>query len=102
MRSATIAVLALFTAVSAIAQQKQPSILDVPALDLSVPESPAFTILGVTPHDVTRPYDIESLGVSLLNATDQHGVLQSGIAMESNPVVALAAPRLLIANYQKN
>ncbi|HYH06319.1 MAG TPA: hypothetical protein VEK11_04580 [Thermoanaerobaculia bacterium] len=99
-----------FSAGFAIAQQpaqpqqppapKTPNVFDAPLLDFSVPESPAFTMLGVTPQDVTKPPDAVGLGVALLNATDQDGVLQSGIAIDSNPYLVFKGPKLTFPNYR--
>jgi hypothetical protein len=82
--------------------QNDPKLLDALPFDPSVPTSPAFTILGVAPKDVTSPPDAEGLGVSLLNATDQNGVLQSGIAIDTNPYLALVGPKLTIGTYNAN
>ena len=55
------------------------------ALDLSVPESPGFTILGLTPQEVTRPTTPREFVTALLNGFDQNGNFQSGIAIDAAP-----------------
>jgi len=67
-------------------------------LDLSVPVSPAFTVLGVTPENVIRPASPRAFAASLLNAVDQNGNLQNGLALD-------AAPFLFgtnLSDYRKN
>jgi len=55
--------------------------------DLSVPESPAFTLLGVTPANVTRPGTPRAFAASLLDAIDKNGTLQNGIAIDTAPLL---------------
>lgn len=105
MRRLTVIILTLifFITVPALSQDEEKEkakLLDAPPLDFSVPESPAFTMLGVTPQDVAKPPDAEGLGVALLNATDQNGVLQSGIAIDTNPYLVFRGPTLTIEDYQ--
>ncbi len=51
-------------------------------VDWAVPESPTFTVLGLTPHTVTRPSHPHELATALLNGIDQNGNLQAGIALD--------------------
>jgi len=59
-------------------------------VDLSVPDSPAFTVLGLTPEEVARPTTARKLATSLLNGVDRNGVLQTGVAIDTVPYLALA------------
>src|ERR1043166_3002452 len=59
-----------------------------------VPDSPAFSILGVTPKNVTRPATPQELGLALLNGADAQGNLQSGLALDVSPFRLLANPTL--------
>ncbi len=69
-------------------------------LDLSIPESPAFAILGVTPQTVLRPSSPRSFATSILNGVDQNGNFQSGIAFDLSPYLLLAGPNLRLREYQ--
>jgi hypothetical protein len=72
----------LGVAVSAHAQQAAAGKL---AIDWAVPESPAFTVLGLTSQTVTRPSTAQQLATSLLNGIDQNGNFQSGVAIDVQP-----------------
>lgn len=52
---------------------------------LQIPETPAFSILEVTPSEVTRPGTGRDLAVGLLQGLDAYGNMQSGIAFEFSP-----------------
>lgn len=69
-------------------------------LDLSVPDSPAFSVLGLTPEEVSRPTTARKLATSLLNGVDRHGVLQSGVAVDLAPYLALAGESLRLNDYR--
>lgn len=70
-------------------------------IDLAVPESPAFTVLGLTPQTVTRPATPRALATSLLNGVDQNGNFQSGLAFDVAPYLVLAGARLQLRDYQR-
>ena len=55
------------------------------AVDLAVPESPAFTVLGLNPQTVTRPSSPLQFATSLLNGVDKNGNFQSGVAIDTQP-----------------
>jgi len=69
-------------------------------IDLAVPESPAFTVLGLTPQTVTRPATPRALATSLLNGVDQNGNFQSGLAFDVAPYLVLAGAQLGLRDYQ--
>jgi hypothetical protein len=58
---------------------------------LTAPESPAFTVLGVAPSEITRPTSPSDFSTFLVNAFDEQGHFQSGLALD-------AAPFLLLGN----
>jgi hypothetical protein len=60
------------------------------ALDLSVPESPGFTILGLNPQTVVRPASPREFATTLLNGLDENGNIQTGIAIDTAPYILLA------------
>jgi hypothetical protein len=72
------------------------------AIDLSIPESPAFTVLGLTPQTVTRPASPRELATSLLNGVDQHGNFQSGLALDLAPYLLFAGDQLGLRDYQRS
>lgn len=72
----------------------------VAAVDLSVPESPAFTVLGVTPQTVVRPTSPRAFATSLLNGVDTNGNFQSGLALDFVPYLLVAGDDLTLKKYQ--
>ena len=85
-------------------QRISPLVLDGPTafsnVDMSVPESPAFTVLGVTPETVIRPTSPRAFATSLLNGVDQNGNFQSGLAMDFVPYLLVAGDDLTLRKYQ--
>jgi hypothetical protein len=71
-------------------------------LDLSVPESPAFTVLGLTPQNVVRPTTPGEFAASLLNGVDANGNLQTGIALDTTPYLTLAGNQLTLSEYRRS
>lgn len=59
-------------------------------LDLSVPESPGFTILGLNPQNVVRPATPREFVTTLLSGLDEHGNFQTGVAIDTAPYLLLA------------
>jgi hypothetical protein len=74
---------------------------EMPNIDLAIPESPAFTVLGVTPQTVTRPTSPRDFATSLLNGVDDKGNFQTGIAFDAVPYMIFAGPNLTLADYNK-
>jgi hypothetical protein len=72
------------------------------SVDMSVPASPAFTVLGVTPETVIRPTSPRAFATSLLNGVDQNGNFQSGLAMDFVPYLLVAGDDLTLNKYQHN
>jgi len=54
-------------------------------LDLSVPDVPAFTALGVSPSTITRPDNVKDLVAAIASAVGSGGSVQSGVALEVSP-----------------
>lgn len=87
-------------------------------LDLSVPESPGFTILGLNPQTVVRPASPREFVATLINGLDNNGNFQTGVAIDTAPYLLLAntlrneeafnpdgtrkIPILSLADYRKN
>jgi hypothetical protein len=69
-------------------------------LDLAVPDSPAFAILGLSPENVVRPATPRDLATTLLNGVDRRGNLQSGIAVDFAPLFLFAGNHLTFNDYK--
>ena len=54
-------------------------------LNFAVPESPAFTVLGLNPEEVNRPATPRDFAAQIINGLDRDGNFQSGVAIELNP-----------------
>ena len=74
--------------------------LSAAMVDLSVPDSPAFSVLGLTPEEIARPTTARKLAASLMNGVDRNGVLQSGVAIDTLPYLALAGHLLELSQYR--
>jgi hypothetical protein len=72
------------------------------AVDWAVPESPAFTVLGVTPETVARPSSVQQLATSLLNGVDRRGNFQSGLALDAQPYLLGYGYRVSWTTYRDN
>jgi|GEM_PF-1297978 len=78
---------------------------DLPILgnvDLAVPESPAFTILGLTPQTVVRPASPKEFATALLNGVDDHGNFQSGLAVDAVPYLIFFGDGISLYDYNRN
>jgi hypothetical protein len=69
-------------------------------VDLSVPQSPAFAILGITPDNVIQPSSPRALALSLLNGVGKDGAFQSGIAIDTVPYLLLSGSSKTLRDYQ--
>jgi hypothetical protein len=66
---------------------------------LTAPESPAFTALGVTPNEVSRPTSPSDFSTFLVNAFDEQGHFQSGLALDFAPFLLLGNKLSWWAHY---
>jgi hypothetical protein len=73
------ALLALSAPVVARAQDAAPPV----TVGYTVPESPAFTFLGVSPTKVSRASNARDLGAALINSVDSTGRLLTGVALSA-------------------
>ncbi len=71
------------------------------SLDLSVPESPAFTVLGTTPEQVTRPTSPRDFALAVAQGVDKNGKLASGLAIDLNPYMLLYGNELSLNAYKE-
>lgn len=82
--------------------QAENQTLPLANVDLSVPESPAFTVLGLTPETVVRPSSPRQFATALLNGVDRNGNFQSGTAIDTVPYLLLGGNQLTLRQYQDN
>jgi hypothetical protein len=100
MRRALVFVLAL--AAAPAGAQDTPTNLKATELDLAVPSSPAFAVLGLTPDTVLRPSSVRALATSVLNGVDPSGTLQSGVAIDVAPYFVAQGRRITLEQYLKS
>ena len=67
--------------------------------DFFVPDSPAFSVLGVTPETTIRPESTRDFAISLLNGIDPRGNMQSGIAIDTSPYLLTGVD---LSDYRKD
>jgi hypothetical protein len=82
---------------TAIAENQPNTLADA---DLAVPESPAFTVLGLTPQTVVRPTSPRAFASAFLSGVDEHGNFQSGVALDTVPYLVFAGPQLTLRQYR--
>lgn len=102
MRSLALIPGSLCAALLLAAQTPSPGTFKISkgSLDLSIPESPAFTVLGLTPETVVRPTTPRELATSLVNGVDRNGNFQTGVAIDTAPYMLLAGNTLTIGRYR--
>jgi hypothetical protein len=71
-------------------------------IDLSVPESPAFAALGLSPEDVIRPTSPRAFATSLLNGVDRNGNFQTGIAIDAAPYFLACGQNVTLPEYRNS
>lgn len=69
--------------------------------DFSIPESPGFTVLGLSPENVVRPRTLRELVFSLKNGVDDTGHYKTGLALDFAPLQLLEDDQSLIAELKK-
>jgi hypothetical protein len=70
--------------------------------DRPIPESPAFTALGLTTETVTRPSSPRELATSLMNGLDTQGNFKSGIALDFAPFQIFAGKGVTLEDYRND
>ena len=90
------------SAQQAVSTLKKDQPAQAETLDLSVPESPGFTVLGLTPQTAARPALPRAFAASLLNGVDQQGNFQSGTAFDVAPYPLFAGHAISLSQYRKS
>ncbi len=67
----------------------------------ALPESPAFSFLGVTPAEVARPASAHAFGTAVLNAIDPSGQVVQGLALDVAPWTYLPGVAITLEDYQR-
>ena len=71
-------------------------------VDLTVPESPAFTALGLNPETIVRPATPREFATALLNGVDQQGNLQTGVAFDLVPYLVFGGTNVMLSDYRSS
>jgi hypothetical protein len=79
---------------------RKKDLLDTINLDRPISAVPAFTALDLSPETVSQPSTPRELGAALLNGVDHHGVLQTGVAIETAPFRVFHMMPTDIRSYQ--
>jgi hypothetical protein len=78
-----LGIMALEAALKDLLPKNQKFIQD--KYDYSIPESPGFTIIGMTPEDVAHPRTLRDFAVALKDGVDESGKFKTGIALDFTP-----------------
>jgi len=70
-------------------------------VDISVPDSPALTVLGVTPNQVIHPTTTSDFAVGLINAV-KRGTVEQGFAVDTSPYMLFSGDELTLQEYQES
>ncbi len=92
-------VLCSFLSAAAPAQNQQTANAANLNVNYTIPDSPAFTLLGVNPDKIERPATPRDLATSLLNGLDENGHFQSGLALDIDPFMLLRGKATSITAY---
>ena len=71
------------------------------SLDMPVPPSPAFVLLGLSGETATRPTTARQLVTSLESGVDKTGKLKGGIAIDSAPFQLTLGTDLTLDGYKR-
>ena len=69
-------------------------------LDLSIPSSPAFSVLGFTPENVIRPDSPQELAVGLLQGLDHFGEDNYGFSIDTRPFLIFGGDKITLQQYK--
>ena len=69
-------------------------------IDLSVPESPAFVAIGLSPDTIVRPTTPREFATAVLNGVDRNGNLQTGMAIDAVPYLVWAGSKVSLHQYR--
>jgi hypothetical protein len=70
--------------------------------NFSVPESPAFTFIGASPTEITRPTSPREFAAGLLSGMNAAGQVQQGFALEVSPFPVVPGFMVTLREYQSS
>jgi hypothetical protein len=73
--------------------------LNATEVEIAPPDSPAFTVLGLNPTNISRPTTVSAIVADALNAFDDNGHFQSGTAINTAPFLVFAAKSYSLGEY---
>ena len=101
-----IVALATFVAAPTFAQNAEELAVSaediIGRLDLDVPDSPGFAILGIAPQNVINPDTPAELATALFAGNDSNGNSQEGLAIEFRPYLMALGSDITVGDYYKN
>lgn len=68
----------------------------------AIPESPAFTFLGVTPAEVSRPSAARAFGTAILDGISPSGEVKQGLALDVAPWTYVPGVTVTLNQYQQS
>ncbi len=71
-------------------------------LNLDVPDTPAFAILGIAPQNVINPDTPAELATAIFVGNDANGNGQEGLALEFRPYLMSKGSKLTLGDYANN
>ena len=71
-------------------------------LDLDVPDSPAFAIVGISPQNVINPDTPAQLAAAFILGNDGNGNSQEGLALEFRPYLMALGDDITVGDYYHN
>lgn len=69
---------------------------------IAVPESPAFSVLNVTPDKIVMPANGRELALGLLQGVDDKGNFQNGLAIDFSPYLLAMGKDFQLSDYRSS
>jgi len=102
-RALTLLLLSATLAGNALAEDAKPNkfgdIIKNYSTDLSMPDTPGLTIVGLNAENVLRPTTPRTLGMAVLQGRNENGAAKQGFALDFAPV-RVFAPGMTKAEYK--
>jgi hypothetical protein len=71
-------------------------------VDLTVPESPAFVAIGLSPDTIIRPATPREFATAMLNGVDRQGHFQTGVAVDVVPYLVWQGSQVDLGTYRRS
>jgi hypothetical protein len=100
-------VVLLFGTLDRCQAQKQPDCITVSdkcdlhatVANVAAPDAPAITVLGLSPTNISKPTSPAEFATDLLNAFDDNGHFQSGVALDAVPYLVFWGRSYSLGQY---